>query len=109
MLYCEYCYVKTEKDEDQLIKMSVENGDNLSTLIKQEYIKNYIDPTSSKCLIQLMKIHKTIKEFEGIKKDFVVIELEEYNRHMTFIAYSNTKLIDEQRFEKIKHKEKKNR
>ena len=56
-----------------------------------------------------MKIHKTIKEFEGIKKDFVVIELEEYNRHMTFIAYSNTKLIDEQRFEKIKHKEKKNR
>ena len=106
MLYCEYCYVKTEKDEDQLIKMSVENGDNLSTLIKQEYIKNYIDPTSSKCLIQLMKIHETINEYKGIKKDFVVIELEEYRRYMTYIACSNKKLIDEQKLEKIRQREK---
>ena len=75
-LYCDYCYVKIEKDEDQLIKMSIENGDNISTLIKQEYIKDYIDPTSSKCLIQLMKIYETINEYKGIKKDFVVIELE---------------------------------
>ena len=106
LLYCDYCYVKIEKDEDQLIKMSVENGDNLSTLIKKEYIKNYIDPTSSKCLLQLMKIHKTINEFEGIKKDFVVIELEEYNRYMTSIACSNKKLIDEQKLEKTRQREK---
>ena len=92
LLYCDYCYVKIEKDEDQLIKMSVENGDNLSTLIKQEYSKNYIDPTSSKCLIQLMKIHETINEYKGIKEDFVVIELEEYRRYMTFIACSNKKI-----------------
>ena len=106
LLYCDYCYVKIEKDEDQLIKMSVENGDNLSTLIKKEYIKNYIDPTSSKCLLQLMKIHKTINEFEGIKKDCVVIELEEYNRYMTSIACSNKKLIDEQKLEKTRQREK---
>ena len=105
-LFCDYCYVKIEKDEDQLIKMSVENDDNLSTLIKKEYIKNYIDPTSSKCLLQLMKIHKTINEFEGIKKDFVVIELEEYNRYMTSIACSNKKLIDEQKLEKTRQREK---
>ena len=106
LLYCDYCYVKIEKDEDQLIKMSVENGDNISKLIKKEYIKNYIDPTSSKCLLQLMKIHKTINEFEGIKKDFVVIELEEYNRYMTSIACSNKKLIDEQKLEKTRQREK---
>ena len=28
--------------------MSVENGDNLQPLNKQEYIKDYIDPTSSR-------------------------------------------------------------
>ena len=35
MLYCDYCYnciMKT--NEDQLIQMSVENGDNLSNLNK---------------------------------------------------------------------------
>ena len=80
-------YVKIEKDEDQLIKMSVENGDNLSTWNQQECIKNYIDPTSSKCLIQLMKIHETINEYKGIKKDFVVIELEEYRRYMTYCLF----------------------
>ena len=31
-----YCYIKIEKEEDQLIKMSVDNGDSLSTSIKQE-------------------------------------------------------------------------
>ena len=67
-LYCDFCHVKMEKDEDQLIKMSIENGDNLSSLIKQENIKDYIAPTSSKCLIQLMKIDKTINEYKGIKK-----------------------------------------
>ena len=67
-LYCDFCYVKVEKDEDKLIKMSIENGDNISTLIKQEYIKDYINPTSSKCLIQLMKIYETINEYKGIKK-----------------------------------------
>ena len=106
LLYCDFCYKTIEANEDQLIKMSVENGDNLSILIKQEYIKDYIDPTSSKCLIQLMKIHKTINEFEGVKKDFVVIELEEYRRYMTYIACSNKKLIDDQKLERIKQKQK---
>ena len=106
LLYCDFCYKTIEANEDQLIKMSVENGDNLSALIKQEHIKDYIDPTSSKCLIQLMKIHKTINEFEGVKKEFVVIELEEYRRYMTYIACSNKKLIDDQKLERIKQKEK---
>ena len=40
-----------------------------------------------------MKIHETINEYEGNKKEFVVIELEEYRRYMTFIAC----------FDKIEH------
>ena len=48
--------------------MSVENGDNLQPLNKQEYIKDYNDPTSSKYLIQLMKIHETINDYKEIKQ-----------------------------------------
>ena len=35
-----------------------------------------------------------------------MIELEEYRRYMTFIACSYKKLIDEQRLEKIRQREK---
>ena len=66
MIYCDCCYTSIVKDEDQLLKMSIENGDNPSTLIKQEYIKDYFYSSSSKSLIQLMKIHEIVVE----SKDF---------------------------------------
>ena len=53
-----------------------------------------------------MKIHETINEYEGNKKEFVVIELEEYKRHMTYITCSNKTPIDQHKLEKMKQREK---
>jgi hypothetical protein len=42
-----------------------------------------------------MDIHEIVSEvINGVKHDFVMIDLEEYNNYMLHIAYSNKTLVD---------------
>jgi hypothetical protein len=106
--YCNICYNKVKEDEDELIKLSISNGTNISTIIKKEYIVEYVNPTSSTNLFKPMNIHKIVSEtVDGIKKDFVMIEFEEYNNYMLHIACSNKKIIDDETLNKKLEKQQK--
>ena len=95
--YCNICYDKVKKDEEELIKFSVSNGTNISSVVKDKYIIDYIDPTSSTNIIKPMNIYKIVCEIiDGVKRDFVMIDHQEYNNYMLHIAYSNKKLIDDE-------------
>lgn len=95
--YCNICYDKVKKDEEELIKFSVSNGTNISSVVKDKYIIDYIDPTSSTNIIKPMNIYKIVCEIiDGVKRDFVMIDHQEYNYYMLHIAYSNKKLIDDE-------------
>jgi hypothetical protein len=55
-----------------------------------------------------MNIHKIVSEtIDGIKKDFVMIEFEEYNNYMLHIACSNKKLIDDETLIKKREQQQK--
>ena len=106
--YCYECYNKVASDEDELIKFSISNGTNISTIIKDKYIIDYIDPTSSTNLFKPMNIHKIVSEvIDGVKRDFVMIDFEEYNNYMLHIAYSNKKLIDDETINKKREQQQK--
>ena len=106
--YCYECYKKLASDEEELIKFSVSNGTNISTIIKDKYIKDYIDPTSSTNLFKPMNIYKIVSEvIEGVKRDFVMIDFEEYNNYMLHIAYSNKKLINDETINKKREQQQK--
>ncbi len=45
--YCCECYNKFASAEEELIKFSISNGTNISTIVKDNHIIDYIDPTSS--------------------------------------------------------------
>ena len=67
--YCNICYNKVKEDEDELIKFSVSNGTNISSVVKDKYIIDYIDPTSSTNIIKPMNIHKIVSEIiDGVKR-----------------------------------------
>lgn len=106
--YCNICYNKVKEDEEELIKFSISNGTNISTIVKEKYIIDYINPTSSTNLFKPMNIHKIVSEtIDGIKKDFVMIEFEEYNNYMLHIACSNKKLIDDETLIKKREQQQK--
>jgi hypothetical protein len=99
---------KVALDEEELIKFSISNGTNITTIIKDKYIIDYIDPTSSTNLYKFMNIHKIVSEvINGVKREFVMIDLEEYNNYMLHIAYSNKKLIDDEAVNKKREQQQK--
>ena len=66
--YCCECYNKVASDEEELIKFSVSNGTNISTIVKDKHIIDYIDPTSSTNLFKFMDIHEIVSEvINGVK------------------------------------------
>ena len=106
--YCNICYNKVKEDEEELIKFSVSNGTNISSIVKDKYIIDYIDPTSSTNIIKPMNIHKIVSEIiDGVKRDFVMIDHQEYNNYMLHIAYSNKKLIDDEIINKKREQQQK--
>ena len=106
--YCNICYDRVKEDEEELIKFSISNGTNISTIIKEKYIIDYINPISSTNHIKPMNIHKIVSEIvDGIKKDFVMIEFEEYNNYMLHIAYSNKKFVDDETIKKKREQQQK--
>jgi predicted GNAT superfamily acetyltransferase len=55
-----------------------------------------------------MNIHKIVSEvINGVKRDFVMIDFEEYNNYMLHIAYSNKKLIDDETINKKREQQQK--
>ena len=105
--YCCECYNKVASDEEELIKFSVSNGTNISTIVKDKHIIDYIDPTSSNNIIKPMNIHKIVCEIiDGVKRDFFMIENQEHNNYMPHIAYSNKKLIDDENINKREQQQK---
>ena len=106
--YCNICYNKIKEDEEELIKFSISNGTNISTIIKEKYIIDYINPTSSTNLFKPMNIHKIVSEvINGVKRDFVMIDFEEYNNYMLHVACSNKKLIDDETINKKREQQQK--
>lgn len=106
--YCYLCYNKIASDEEELIKFSIGNGTNISTIIKDKYIIDYIDPASSTNLFKPMNIHKIVSEvIDGVKRDFVMIDYEEYNNYMRHIVYSNKKLVDDETIIKKREQQQK--
>ena len=106
--YCNECYHKVQDDEEKLIEYFVKSGSNIASIIKQDYVIDYVNPTSSSAIIKPMNIHKIVSEnINGIKTDFVMIELEEYNHYMSLVAISNKKLINEEMLKKQKQKQEK--
>lgn len=98
LYYCDGCYDKKEESEEFLIKFAIKNGDNISNIVKQEKLIDYVNPTSTTILIKPMNIYKIVNEIvDGIKKEFVMISIEEYNNYMIHIACSNKKLIDDEK------------
>jgi hypothetical protein len=103
--FCDDCYDKEKENEEMIIKFAIKNGENISSLVKQEYLIDFINPTSNSAIIKPMNIHKIVSEvIDGVKRDFVMIDMEEYNNYMLLVACSNKKLIDD---EKIKEKREK--
>jgi hypothetical protein len=52
-----------------------------------------------------MNIHKIVSEvIDGVKRDFVMIDHQEYNNYMLHIAYSNKKLIDDEELNRKREK-----
>ena len=98
--FCDDCYNKEKENEELIIKFAIKNGENISSLVKQEYLIDFINPISSSTLIKPMNIYKIVSEvINDVKRDFVMIDIEEYNNYMVLVACSNKKLIDD---EKIK-------
>ncbi len=56
--------------------------EKISTIIEDKYVFDYINPASSANLF-----------IDGVKRDFVMIDFEEYNNYMRHIAYSNKILL----------------
>ena len=106
--YCDDCYNKVKADEEELIKFSISNGTNISTIIKNDYIIDYVSPTSTTIFFKPMNIYKVVSEIiDGVKKDFVMIEFEEYNNYMLHIACSNKKLINDEELNRKREKQQK--
>ena len=104
--YCNDCNNKVKADEEELIKFSISKGTNISTIIKNEYIIDYVNPTSTTIFFKPMNIYKVVSEIiDGVKKDFVMIEFEEYNNYMLHIACSNKKLIDDEELNRKREKQ----
>lgn len=100
--YCDDCYNKHLEHEELLVKFAIKNGENIADIVKQEKIIDFINPASSNVLIKPMNIYKIVTEvIEGSHRQFVMIDMEEYNNYMMVVACSNKKLIDD---EKIKRK-----
>ena len=92
--YCDECFYKVQDDEEKLIEYFNKSGSNMASIIKQEYVIYYVNPVSSSAIIKPMNIHKIVSEnIDGIKKDFVMIELQEYNHYMSLVAISNKNLL----------------
>lgn len=106
--YCDNCYNEEAQREELLIKFSIQNGENIASIVKQKHIIDYINPTSSTTIIKPMNIYKIVSEnINGIEKNFVMIDLEEYNNYMLYVACSNKKLIDNEKLLKIKEQQEK--
>jgi len=103
--FCSECYNKEKENEELLIQFAIKRGDNITDILKKDKIIEYVNPTSNTVLIKPMNIYKMVSEIiDGVRREFVMIDLEEYNNYMLHIAYSNKKLIDD---EKIKNKQEK--
>ena len=72
---------------------------------------DYVNQVSSSAIIKPLNIHKIVSEnINGIKKDFVMIELEEYNlkssRFFHIISKMKTIFFSKNHIHKIKDKKK---
>jgi hypothetical protein len=55
-----------------------------------------------------MNIHKIVSEvINVVKRDFVLIDLEEYNNYMLHIAYSDKTLVDDEIINKKREQQQK--
>lgn len=101
--YCNECYDKVKDDDDKLIKFSIQKGENIANIVKQKHIIEYVNPTSSTSIIKPMNIYKIVSEVvDGVLRDFVMIDFQEYNNYMLLVACSNKKLIDDEILKKKK-------
>ena len=101
--YCDICYDKEKEKEELLIKFAIQNGKNIASIVKQDKIIDFINPASTIALIKPMNIHKIVSEIiDGVKKEFVMIDIEEYNNYMFYVACSNKKLINDEKINKKK-------
>lgn len=106
LYYCNECYDKVKDDDERLIKFSIQNGENIVNIVKQEYIKDFVNPVSSNPVINPMNIHKIVSEvIDGVNEDFVLINLKEYNNFMVHIICSNKKLLDDEILKKKKEQQ----
>ena len=101
--FCDDCYNKEKENEEMLIKFAIKKGDNIADIVKQDKIIEFVNPTSDIALIKPMNIHKIVSEIiDGVRREFVMIDIEEYNNYMLHVACSNKKLIDDEKIKKKK-------
>jgi hypothetical protein len=63
---------------------------------------DYINPTSNNCIIKPMPIFRIVNENN---KDYVMINIEDYNNYIRRVAISNKKLVDETKIDKRQEKQ----
>lgn len=93
--FCEICYNKEEQRDDTLIKFAIQNGENIINLVKHDCIIDFVNPSSNNPIIKHMNIYKVVSEvIDGVKEEFVMINLKEYNKYMINVVCSNKKITD---------------
>ena len=100
--FCDKCYEEKKDIEETFIKNNIKNDMNIANIVKYQYLMDYINPTSNNCIIKPMPIFRIVNENN---KDYVMINIEDYNNYIRRVAISNKKLVDETKIDKRQEKQ----
>ena len=76
------CYYKEKENEELIIQFAVKNGENISSLVKQEHLIDFVNPISSSAIIKPMNIYKIVSEItDGIEPEFVHLQSIQHKRN----------------------------
>ena len=93
--YCSSCYKIEKNTEDILIKAELSKGTNISKVIQEKYIPEYINPKSSG-INPLNVLETGGKIINGIYQEYVLINANDYNNFMIKFVCSNRKIVSDE-------------